>query len=95
MTKIRKFVPTIEEMDNERKIKLDFSLIIGRENVGKTDEIVAVNDKLQKYYLSKGLLLADNSNIDASCLNRDKLHLNRQSTSILADNFRRSLINSG
>ena len=36
----------------------------------------------------------DDSNINASCLNRDKLHLTRQGTSILADNFRISLVNS-
>ena len=41
MTKIRKVVATIEKMDNERKIKLGFSSIIGREDVHKTDEIVA------------------------------------------------------
>ena len=55
-------------MDNERKIKLGFSSIICREDVDKTDEIIAVNDRLQKYCLSKGLLFVDNSDIDASCL---------------------------
>ena len=95
MTKIRKVVAPVEEMDNERKIKLGFSSIICREDVDKTDEIIAVNDRLQKYCLSKGLLFVDNSNIDASCLNRGKLNLNRQGTSILADNFRKSLVSSG
>ena len=68
MTKIRKVVAPVEEMDNERKIKLGFSSIICREDVDKTDEIIAVNDRLQKYCLSKGLLFVDNSDIDASCL---------------------------
>ena len=95
MTKIRKVVATVEEMDNKRKIKLGFSSIICWEDVDKTDEIIAVNDKLQKYCLSKGLLFVDNSNIDASCLNRGKLHLNRQGISILADNFRKSLVSAG
>ena len=95
MTKIRKVVAPVEEMDNERKIKLGFSSIICREDVDKTDEIIAANDRLQKYCLSKGLLFVDNSNIDASCLNRGRLHLNRQITSILADNFRKSLVSSG
>ena len=66
-----------------------------KEDVDKTDEILVVNDRLQKYCLSKGLLFVDNSNIDTSCLNRGKLHLNRQGTSISADNFRKSLVNSG
>ena len=68
MTKIRKVVATVEEMDNERKIKMCFFSIICREDVDKTDEIIAVNDSLQKYCLSKGLLFVDNSDIDASCL---------------------------
>ena len=58
MAKIRKVV-TVEEVDNERKIKLVFSSIIGREDVDKTDEIVAINDRLKKYWLSKGLLFVD------------------------------------
>ena len=95
MIKIRKVVATVEEMDNKRKIKLGFSSIICREDVDKTDEIIAVNDKLQKYCLSKGLLFVDNSNIDASCLNRGKLHLNRQGISMLVDNFRKSLVSAG
>ena len=95
ITKIQKAVATVEEMDNERKIKLGFYSIIGREDPDKTDEIVTVNDRLLKYCLSKGLLFVDNSNIDASCLNRGKLHQNRQGTSILADSFRKSLVNSG
>ena len=86
---------TVKEMDTERKIKFGFSSIICREDVDKTHEIIAVNSRLQKYCLSKGLLFVDNSNIDASCLNRGKLHLNRQGTSILADNFRKSLVSSG
>ena len=65
-----------------------------REDVDKTDEIVAVSDRFQKYCPSKGQLFIDNSNIDASRLNRDKLHLNREGTSILADNFRKSVVNS-
>ena len=91
MTKIRKVVATVEEMD---KIKLGFTSIICRKDVDKTDEITAVNDRLQKYCLSKGLLFVDNSNIDASYLNRGKLHLNRQGTSVLADNFRKSFVTS-
>ena len=77
MTKIWKVVATIKEMDNERKIKLGFSSVIGCEDVDKTDEIVAVSDRLQKYCFSKGLLLVDNSNINTSCSRRGKLHLNK------------------
>ena len=95
MTKIRKVVATAGEMDNEEKIKLFYFSITCRKDVDKTDEIIAANGRLQKYCLSKGFLFIDNSNIDASCLNAGKLHLNRQGTSILADNFRKSLVSSG
>ena len=74
---------------------MSFSSAIGPGVVDKTDEIVAVNDRLEKFCLSKGLLCVDNSNINASCLSRGKLHLNRQGVSILAGNFRKSLVNSG
>ena len=46
MNKIRKVVATVQEMKNERKIKLVFSSIIGRGDVDKSDEIVAFNDRL-------------------------------------------------
>ena len=75
MTKIWKVVATVKEMDNEKKLSwvCPFNY---REDVDKTDEIVAVNDRLQVYCQSKGLLFVDNSNIDTSCLNRGKLHKN-------------------
>ena len=44
-------------MDNEKKNKLSFSSIIGWEDVDKPDEIVAVNDRLQKYCLICSLLI--------------------------------------
>ena len=90
-----KVVATVEEMDNERKIKLGFSSIICREDADKTDEIIAFKNRLQNYCLSKDFLFFDNRNIDVSCLDRGKLHLNRQGTSILADNFRKSLVSLG
>ena len=95
MTKIRKVVARSRKWIMKEKLSW-VSSIICREDVDKTDEIIAVNDRiLQKFRLSKGLLFVDNSNMDASCLNRGKLHLNRQGTSILADSFRKSLVSSG
>ena len=94
MSYIWKIVATVKKMDNKRKIKLAFPSIIGWDDVDNSDEIVAVNDRIREYCLSKGLLFVDNSNINASCLNTGKLYLNRQGTSILVDNFRKSLVNS-
>ena len=41
------------------------------------------------------MVLVDNNNIDPLWLNRGKLHLNRQVIQKLADNFEKSLVNSG
>ena len=43
-----------------------------------------VNNKLKNYCNSAGMDFIDNSNIDGSCLNRGKLHLNRKGTAALA-----------
>ena len=55
-------------MYKDENIKLGFSAVIYRGVFDKTDDIVAVNDRLQKYCLSKNLLFVDNSSIDASCV---------------------------
>ena len=47
--KVWKVVATVEEMNKERIIKLGFSLIIRQVYVDKTDEIEAVNDRLQRH----------------------------------------------
>ena len=83
---------TVEQIDKAMKIKLGFSRIFNWSDVDETDEIAAVNDRLEMYCLIKGLLFVDNSNIDASCLNRGNLYLNRPGTSILAGKFRKSLV---
>ena len=38
---------------------------------------------------TSGLSIIDNGNIDKSCLNRSKLHLNRRGSSFLANNFKK------
>ena len=55
------------------KVKLRLFSIIDWGDIDKTDEIVAVNDRSEKHCLGKALLSLDNSNIDASCLNRNTL----------------------
>ena len=49
--------------------------------------------KIQSLCTSKDLSFIDNSNIDESCLNRSKLHLNRRGSYFLANNFKK-LVNS-
>ena len=55
------------------KVKLRLFSIIDWGDIDKTDEIVAVNDRSEKNCLCKALLSLDNRNIDASCLNRNRL----------------------
>ena len=50
-----------------------------------------VNNKLKNYCNSAGMDLIDNSNIDGSCLNRGKLHLNRKGAAVPAENMYRFL----
>ena len=49
----------------------------------------ADNDKLQRFCTSKGLSFIHNNNLDKSCLNKGKLHLNRRGSSFLANNFKK------
>ena len=47
--------------------------------------------KLKNYCNSAGMDLTDNLNIDGSCLNGGKLHLNRKRIAALAKNLCRSV----
>ena len=68
-------------------VKITFFSIINHEDEDFKDEINDVNDKLQNYCNSAGMDFIDNANIDRSCLNRGKLHLNRKGTAALTKNF--------
>ena len=73
-------VSAVKEVDKENSIKITFSSIINREDEYFKDEINDVNNKLKNYCNSADMDFIDNSNIDGSCLNRGKLHLNRKGT---------------
>ena len=49
----------------------------------KKEDIVSSNNRLEKYCKGNEFFFIDNSNIDASCLNISKLHLNREGTHYL------------
>ena len=85
--KAKKLVSVVKEFDKENSIKIAFSSIINRENDDFKDKIMDFNNKLKNYCKSAGMDFLDNSNIDGSCLNRGKLHLNRKGTAALAKNF--------
>ena len=89
--KVKKLTKVIRELDTDEEIKLGFSSITCRKDRDLDDKIKEVNDKLEKYCKSKGFIFVDNKNIDESCLNNSKLHLNKNGTNMLLRNFKRSL----
>ena len=91
--KIKKLVKEIEENKQENIPQVVISSIIKRYDQDYNEEIQSMNDKLQRFCTSKGLSFIDNNNIDKSCLNKGKLHLNRRGSSFLANNFK-NFVNS-
>ena len=82
--KAKKLVSAVKEVDKDNSIKIAFSSTINREDEDFKDKINDINNKLKRYCNSAGMDFIDNSNIDGSCLNRGKLHLNRKGTAALA-----------
>ena len=87
--KIKKLVKEIEENNQENITQVVISSIIKRYNQDYNEKIQIINDKLQRFCTSKGLSFIDNNNINKSCLNKGKLHLNRRGSSFLANNFKK------
>ena len=87
--KIKKLVKEIEENNHENIPQVVISSIIKRYDQDYNEEIQSINDKLQRFCTSKGLSFIDNNNIDKSCLNKGKLHLNRRGSSFLANDFKK------
>ena len=89
MKKAKKPVSAVKEADKDSPVKIVFSSIINREDEDLKDKINSVNNILKNYCNSADMEFLDNSNIDGSCLNRGKLHLNRKGTAALAKNLYR------
>ena len=89
MKKAKKLVSAVKEVDKDNSIKIAFSSTINREDEDFKDKINDINNKLKNYCKSAGMDFIDNSNIDGSCLNRGKLHLNKKGIAALAKNFGR------
>ena len=70
-----------EENNHENTPQVVISSIIKRYDQDYNVEIQSINKNLQQFCSSKGLSFIDNSSIDKSCLNKDKLDLNRRSSS--------------
>ena len=78
MSRVRKVAAAVKEIDTEGKIKLGFSGFVGEDDINKEVDIGSTNNRLEKYCKGNEFLFTDNSNIDASFLNKSKLHLNRK-----------------
>ena len=91
MSKVRKIVNAIQEVDSTRNIQLGFSSIVQRADKEYSKEIKDISTRLKSYCLGKGLIFVDNSNIDESCLNSSKLHLSKKGMQLLSQNILRSL----
>ena len=87
--KIKKLVKEIDEYDKQNPPKVVRSSLIKRYDQDFNDDIANINEKLQRFCNSKGLSFIDNNNIDRTCLNKGKLHLNRRGSSYLANNFKK------
>ena len=83
--KIKKLVKKIDEYDKQNPPKVVISSLIERYDKDFNDDIANVNEKLQRFC---NVSFIDNNNIDRSCLNKGKLHLNRRGSSYLANNFK-------
>ena len=83
----------IRELDNTENIQIEFCSIIQRSDKDSSNEIKETNIKLMKCCLGKGFNFLDNDNINESCLNSSKLHLNEKGTQRLASNILSSFYN--
>ena len=86
---MKKLVKEIDEYDKQNPSKVVISSLVKRCDQEFNDDIVNINEKLQRFCNSKGLSFIDNNNIDRSCLNKGKLHLNRRGSSYLTNNFKK------
>ena len=87
LQKIRKVISSIKEYDTDDNIKIALSSIIHRSDHDFEDKINETNRKLENLCKGKGMIFINNSNIDSTCLNRSKLHLNESGTSLLIKFF--------
>ena len=68
-------------------IILKLSIIIHRSDYDFEDKLNETNRKLEYVCKGKDMIFINSSNIDNSCLNRNKLHLNKSGTSPLIKDF--------
>ena len=68
-------------------IRIGISSLIMREDIDVTSKIKETNELLKDLCLKEGYTYIENVNIDATCLNGSKLHLNSKGSVLLAVHF--------
>ena len=91
LQKIRTMISSIKEYDTDDNIKIALSSIIHRSDHDFEDKVNEANRKLENLCKCKGMIFVNNSNIDSTCLNRSKLHLNKSGSSLLINNFSKAV----
>ena len=84
MKEIRKIVKCVRDLDKDKKVNIGFSSVISRSDRNLGQEIRDLNLKLKCYCEGNNFLFVDNVNIEESCLNNSKPHLNHKGTNILS-----------
>ena len=93
MSRVRKVVAAVKEIDPKGKTKLEFSGIVMRGDISKEENIINTNNRLEEYCKGNWFFFINNNNIDQSCSNKSKLHLNRKGTYYIASNFGKHIFN--
>ena len=88
MKEIRKIVKCVRDLDKDKEVNNGFSSVISRSYRNLSQEIRDLNLKLKRYCEVNNFLFVDNVNIEESCLNNSKLHLNHKGTHILCQNVK-------
>ena len=91
LQKVTKVITTIKEIDVKNEIQIAFSSVVHRDDQDFEEEIKEINRKLQNLCKGKEIKFINNTNIDGSCLNRSKLHLNKSGTALLVKAFSQAL----
>ena len=91
LQKIGKVISSIKEYDTDDKIKIALSSIIHRSKPDFEDKINETNRKLENLWKGKGMIFINNSNIDNTCLNRSKLHMNKSRTCLLIKSYTKAV----
>ena len=78
---IRKIVKCVRDLDKD-KVTFGFSSVISRSERNLGQEIRDLNLKLKRYCEGNNFLFVDKVNIEESCLNNSKFHLNHKGNNI-------------